>query len=76
MRAVFSRCLLPCPDLDLWRTYLNFVKRVRGASVWVALAAAEPCELAARGSGSGSGGRCRGVGRSSEKQRQHSALPR
>jgi cleavage stimulation factor subunit 3 len=29
VKGVFSRCLLTCPSVDLWRSYLNFIKRVR-----------------------------------------------
>lgn len=29
VKAVFSRCLLTCLSVDLWRAYLNFIKRVR-----------------------------------------------
>ena len=28
VRTIFSRSLLNCPSLDLWTTYLNFIKRV------------------------------------------------
>lgn len=28
-KAVFSRCLLTCLNIDLWRSYLSFIKRVR-----------------------------------------------
>ncbi|KAI3433457.1 hypothetical protein D9Q98_003270 [Chlorella vulgaris] len=34
VKGVFSRCLLTCPSVDLWRSYLNFIKRLndpRGA---------------------------------------------
>ncbi|PRW58683.1 Suf-domain-containing [Chlorella sorokiniana] len=35
VKAVFSRCLLTCLSVDLWRAYLNFIKRLnepRGAA--------------------------------------------
>ncbi len=28
VKSVFSRCLLTCLSVDLWRSYLNFIKRV------------------------------------------------
>lgn len=31
VKAVFSRCLLTCLSVDLWRAYLNFIKRVGAA---------------------------------------------
>ena len=31
VKAVFSRCLLTCLSVDLWRAYLNFIKRVGGS---------------------------------------------
>lgn len=36
VRTIFSRSLLNCPNLDLWTTYLNFIKRVSGilAGFW------------------------------------------
>ena len=46
VKAVFSRCLLTCLSVDLWRAYLNFIKRVRCAVLccaalrWAALGCA------------------------------------
>ena len=31
VKAVFSRCLLTCLSVDLWRTYLNFIERLNKA---------------------------------------------
>jgi cleavage stimulation factor subunit 3 len=27
-KQIFSRCLLTCPHINLWRCYINFIKRV------------------------------------------------
>jgi hypothetical protein len=34
---IFSRCLLSCPHIDLWTTYLKFIKKVadRRRCIWV-----------------------------------------
>ena len=29
VKAIFSRCLLNCPSVNLWRSYLTFIKTVR-----------------------------------------------
>lgn len=29
VKHIFSRCLLTCPNVDLWFTYLKFIKKVR-----------------------------------------------
>lgn len=29
VKAIFSRCLLSCPNVDLWYAYLRFIKKVR-----------------------------------------------
>ena len=31
VKAVFSRSLLTCLSVDLWRAYLNFIRKVCGA---------------------------------------------
>jgi len=31
VKAIFSRCLLHCPSVSLWRSYLTFIKTVRSA---------------------------------------------
>ncbi len=51
VKAVFSRCLLTCLSVDLWRAYLNFIKRVRLRLVlcWCA------CDFVRLASGSGCG---------------------
>lgn len=28
VKAIFSRCLLHCPSVDLWLSYLTFIKTV------------------------------------------------
>ena len=28
VKAIFSRCLLSCPSVNLWRSYLTFIKTV------------------------------------------------
>lgn len=58
VKAVFSRCLLTCLSVDLWRAYLNFIKRVRvhvqssnsllSASGWVASACRHATDLESR----------------------------
>jgi hypothetical protein len=30
VRSIFGRCLLECPDVELWFMYLRFIKKVRG----------------------------------------------
>lgn len=35
VKAIFSRCLLHCPSVDLWLSYLTFIKTVsRAPSSW------------------------------------------
>lgn len=28
VKTIFSRCLLSCPSVDLWQTYLTFIQKV------------------------------------------------
>ena len=32
VNTIFSRCLLSCPSVDLWQTYLTFIQKVISAS--------------------------------------------
>ena len=32
VKAIFSRCLLNCPSVNLWRSYLTFIKTVRSSA--------------------------------------------
>lgn len=32
VKTIFSRCLLSCPSVDLWQTYLTFIQKVISAS--------------------------------------------
>ena len=31
VKTIFSRCLLSCPSVDLWQTYLTFIQKVIAA---------------------------------------------
>jgi hypothetical protein len=32
VKTIFSRCLLSCPSVDLWQTYLTFIQKVTSPS--------------------------------------------
>ena len=48
VKHIFSRCLLDCPNVDLWFIYIRFIKKV--STRWQAATSAEAAGNANRGS--------------------------